>query len=343
MIHLLFTMYTILQGFILNSLLALRERLHIWHHFMIVWLFSLSPVDFFYRKFQKVLLAALAMGPVPRHVSFIMDGNRRYAKSLNMKLKDGHEAGGNTLLKMVGICKQLGVSCVSAYAFSIENFNRPKEEVETLMQLLEVKLDEFCKRATDYQDTLFGSKLKVVGKLSLLNERLTSKIAEVERLTERSQEDEQFILYICLPYTSRDDIAQAIFRTALTRDDDETNIDIRSLNQNMYLGDYSNKCDLLVRTSGHRRLSDYMLWQVHENGTIEFCKTLWPDFRFLQMFVILLRWSFFKTLQDFEKQKPSLRDVMRRDIPIFDSLLSKKSCLEDLPEPPVAVSITGTK
>lgn len=119
------------------------------------WVMSLSLFSWFYVNLQNILIKALRVGPVPEHVSFIMDGNRRYAKSRRLPVKKGHEAGGLTLLTLLYICKRLGVKCVSAYAFSIENFNRPKEEVDTLMNLFTVKLDEFAKRAKDYKDPLY--------------------------------------------------------------------------------------------------------------------------------------------------------------------------------------------
>ncbi|EGA61005.1 Srt1p [Saccharomyces cerevisiae FostersO] len=172
------------------------------------WVMSLSLFSWFYVNLQNILIKALRVGPVPEHVSFIMDGNRRYAKSRRLPVKKGHEAGGLTLLTLLYICKRLGVKCVSAYAFSIENFNRPKEEVDTLMNLFTVKLDEFAKRAKDYKDPLYGSKIRIVGDQSLLSPEMKKK--KLKRW-KKSHRMETISLYLyCFPYTSRNDMLHTI-------------------------------------------------------------------------------------------------------------------------------------
>ncbi|QHS75373.1 ditrans,polycis-polyprenyl diphosphate synthase [Saccharomyces paradoxus] len=304
------------------------------------WVMSLSLFSWLYITVQNLLIKALSVGPVPEHVSFIMDGNRRYAKARRLPVKKGHEAGGLTLLTLLYICKRLGVKCVSAYAFSIENFNRPKEEVDTLMNLFTVKLDEFAKRANDYKDPLYGSKIRIVGDQSLLSPEMRKRIEKVEDITKNGDD---FTLYICFPYTSRNDMLHTIRDSVqdLLENKSPSRINIKKFTNKMYMDFYSNKCELLIRTSGHRRLSDYMLWQVHENATIEFSDTLWPNFSFFAMYLMILKWSFFSTIQRYNEKNRSLFEKVYEGVP---SILKRKKPsmpLYQFPNPPLSVSVTG--
>ena len=329
--------YNIITNFIIVSFLYAFNKLH-----LIFMRIVPQSVRVWWQKFlQDVFINILKAGPIPEHVSFIMDGNRRYAKSNNLPLKKGHEAGGFTLLTLVYICKKMGVKCVSAYAFSIENFNRSEEEVATLMALFNAKLEEFANRAQDFRDPLYGSKLRIVGDRSLLSEETKTKLKEVERLT---KDGKDFTFYVCFPYTSRNDIQHTMYLN--TKDYVEKKIELNDItvskfSDKMYLDEFSKKCDILIRTSGHQRLSDYMLWQSHQNSTIEFVPTLWPDFTFTQMCLIFFRWSFFTTIQRYNN-KSSLNYPESRltsKIPFLNK--RRYQSLESLPEPPVAVSVLG--
>lgn len=270
---------------------------------MILFIGKMPPIEFIIDKLQSFLIDVIRIGPIPEHVAFIMDGNRTFANKNGMPLNSGHEAGGMKLLSLIYICKRLGIKAVSAYAFSIENFKRPKEEVDMLTTLFEEKITEFIEHAKDYQDPLYGSKLRIIGDMSLINNTLREKIQKAEEQT--IDKDIDFTVFICLPYTSRNDIQQAIQETV-----NKTLIDpfsflkvnscdktiLEELNKNMYLGDFSNHCDILIRTSGHRRLSDFMLWQVAENGHVWFSKTLWPDFNWIFLLAEVFKWSFYQSV-----------------------------------------------
>lgn len=310
------------------------------------YLLSLPLISWLITLLQDFLLDILRTGPLPNHISFIMDGNRRYAKSLGMPIIKGHEAGAITLLRMLYNCKKLGIKTTSAYAFSIENFNRPKEEVDTLTRLLAEKLDEIAVKAQDVKDELYGSSFKVVGDRSLISRELNDKITNVERMTAVNDVDEEktSLLYICFPYTSRNDIYHAMYNTVERvkyHGMSTESISVESLTDAMYFDEFSNKCDLLIRTSGHTRLSDYMLWQSHENGMIEFSTTLWPNYTFLEFYLVLVRWSFFTSLQRFQTSGFSARGQMFNFV--REALFSKGHGtpipLEELPPPPVAVSV----
>lgn len=290
---------------------------------------------------QKMLIFALRTGPVPAHVAFIMDGNRRFAKSKDIPLRKGHEAGGETLLTLVYICKTLGVKCISAYAFSIENFNRPREEVETLMNLFGDKLDEFAQKANDYKDPLYGSSLRIVGDRSLISPELRERIENVEKLTENS---EKFILYICFPYTSRNDIFQTVTKVTdkyVQSNIIDSNLSIDEFTKSMHFKEYSDNCDILIRTSGHKRLSDFMLWQVNQHATMEFSTSLWPQFNFFQMYLIILRWSMFKMFQIYNMNNVSKHSKFGSKLYKPYKTILKYIFSERLPDPPMAVPVTN--
>lgn len=332
----------------INLFIEVIIQLHLWlkikKGLLVNLVFKVPLVPSIIENVKEVLICALSMGPIPRHVSFIMDGNRRYARSQKLPIKKGHEAGGITLLTLVYICKRIGVRCVSCYAFSIENFKRPKEEVDTLMELFSIKLDEFATRANDYKDPLYGSKLKIVGDRTLLSKEIREKIRVVETLTSKGK---LFTLYVCLPYTSRNDIHHSMCKNivnSLQNKNNEKKIDItcRSLSEQMYFDGFSNKCDVVIRTSGHKRLSDYMLWQGHENTTIEFTDSLWPDFAFLEMYIMLLKWSFFQNFQNYKDLKYMSKDGLRSGC---TSLFNKQANVNyfDLPQPPQSVAVAEKK
>lgn len=306
---------------------------------LLIWFTSFKLFVILYRYLQNLMIGVVRVGPVPRHVSFIMDGNRRYAKRRGLSVKKGHEAGGLALLNLCYACKRIGIQCVSAYAFSIENFNRPKEEVDNLYNMFAVKLDEFAQRANSFKDPLYGSRIRVVGDHSLVAQEMRDKIKNVEEITKNGQD---FTLYICFPYTSRNDIYHTLHDSIerfSKKESDAGKLTVSNFTEKMYLDNFSNKCDLLIRTSGHMRLSDYMLWQAHENSDIQFTTTLWPDFGFLKFYLMLLRWSFFTSVQKYVDAGFSLREKLYYSVPLLDN--KKVVSLDSLPMAPIAVSITG--
>lgn len=306
---------------------------------LVVWVMSLKVSAILYRRLQTLLIGVVSVGPVPRHVSFIMDGNRRYAKGRGLSIKRGHEAGGVALLNLCYACKRIGVKCVSAYAFSIENFNRPKEEVDHLYNMFAVKLDEFATRAKSFKDPLYGSRIRIVGDHSLVTQEMRDKIKNVEEMT---KDGTDFTLYICFPYTSRNDIYHTVhdsIETLLKSHACAGDLTVASFTRDMYLDGFSDKCDLLIRTSGHMRLSDYMLWQAHENSNIQFTSVLWPDFGFFKFYLMLLRWSFFESVYRYIDAGLSLRKSAYNSMPFFNGM--KATTLDSLPAAPLAISITG--
>jgi len=221
----------------------------------------ISPILTHVRNF---LLFVLAAGPIPAHVAFVMDGNRRYARSQRQAVQQGHSAGFVALRGILEVCLRLGVKCVSAYAFSIENFKREKEEVDALMKLAEEKLEELCRHGDLLEE--YGVRLNVIGKVELLPESVQHAVRKAECMTKHN---DRAILNLCMPYTARDEIATAVqsaVHEALQSSTPDrlpstiTERDIASHLMTTRAG--SPPLDVLVRTSGVKRLSDFMLWQL---------------------------------------------------------------------------------
>ncbi|TFK73809.1 Di-trans-poly-cis-decaprenylcistransferase [Pluteus cervinus] len=228
---------------------------------------------------RDLLLSVLAAGPIPKHVAFVMDGNRRYARSKQKEVKEGHWEGFYALKRMLEICLKLGIKCVTTYAFSIENFKRPKEEVDALMQLAEEKLMELCEKGSLLAE--YGVRLNVLGRKELFPESLQKVIQQAEEMTRHNN---RAILNLCMPYTSRDEITTAVETTVRQADITEKTVEDNLMTS--LAG--SPPLDILIRTSGVRRLSDFLLWQCCEDTQLHFIPTYWPDFGMLDFVPILL-------------------------------------------------------
>ncbi|PPQ82810.1 hypothetical protein CVT25_009188 [Psilocybe cyanescens] len=238
-------------------------------------------------KARNIILKILSTGPIPQHVAFVMDGNRRYARRNSKAVPEGHSDGFITLRKMLEVCMRLNVKCVSAYAFSIENFKRSEEEVSSLMALAEEKLLELCGHG-DLLDQ-YGVRLNVIGNVKMLPESVQRAARKAEDMTRHNK---RAIFNICMPYTSRDEMTTAVescVRNSLLAGSKDAIITEKDIDRQMMtsLGG-SPPLDILVRTSGVKRLSDYMLWQCCEDTQLQFSSTYWPDFGLFDFIPIIL-------------------------------------------------------
>ncbi|XP_050460660.1 dehydrodolichyl diphosphate synthase complex subunit DHDDS [Cataglyphis hispanica] len=230
--------------------------------------------------FQLLALKIIRTGHVPKHVAFIMDGNRRYANKQKVAGIEGHVRGFDKLAETLSWCRDLGITEVTVYAFSIENYNRSKEEVDGLMELAKCKF----MRLLEEKDKLAeqGVCIRVIGNLSLLSEDMRKLIAEAMIITENNK---KATLNLAFSYTSKDEITHAIKDIAegvkhadiLPEDINESLI-----SQCLYTYKSSNP-DLLIRTSGEVRFSDFLLWQI-SNTCIYFTNVLWPEFSLWNLF-----------------------------------------------------------
>ncbi|OWB78587.1 hypothetical protein B5S32_g2784 [[Candida] boidinii] len=244
---------------------------------------------------QDIMVLIVKTGPIPTHMAFVMDGNRRFALNKKLALRDGHSAGAESLTQVLNCCYRIGVKAVTVYAFSIENFNRPKEEVDTLFDLLKSRLVYIS--ASDQFAAQEEISIRIIGNRSMIPLDIMADLEKVEQATSGYTKR---VLYICFPYTSRDDIFHSMLKIQDRVEKGEidiSNITPKTIEENNYFGPGCPPVDILVRTSGHTRLSDFMLWECHQDSVIEFPNTLWPNFRFWSVLWIIFKWSYYKTLQ----------------------------------------------
>uniref|UniRef100_G3MR62 Alkyl transferase n=1 Tax=Amblyomma maculatum TaxID=34609 RepID=G3MR62_AMBMU len=233
---------------------------------------------------QSAAVRVIKAGRVPSHIAVIMDGNRRFARKQNMQSVEGHVQGFDKLAEVLYWCSELGVSEVTVYAFSIENFKRCKEEVDGLLDLALKKLKNMLNEMDKIHE--HGVCIRVLGNLSYLPVELQSVVAEVMYQT---QANTRCFLNICLSYTSRDEICKAMQELATgveKRILSPNDVDETALSRAMY-SRKSRDPDLLIRTSGEIRLSDFMLWQ-SSRSVIEFTSVLWPEFTIWHLLAAVL-------------------------------------------------------
>lgn len=338
-------------------------------------------------QLRELLIGALRQGPIPQHVAFVMDGNRRFAKTHGIETLEGHNLGFEALARVsrksafdcraieltcmascqvLEVCYKSGVKVVTIYAFSIENFKRSKYEVDALMEMAKVKLSQLSQHG-DLLDR-YGACIRVLGQRELVKPDVLKAVDRAVAMTEHNKDA---ILNVCFPYTSHDEITTAIRNTvieyskpllsqnrssfseshiahtirtrrlsaatpkagshspslgatsdteesvpsasssttlhpdspfdAVPLDDDgdakyrETYPDPETitptiLNDHMYTAGLP-PLELLVRTSGVERLSDFLLWQCHENTEIVFLETLWPELDLWTFLPVLVEWQ----------------------------------------------------
>lgn len=288
---------------------------------------------YFFSFIQEIIISILKTGPIPKHVAMIMDGNRTFAKKRNLSLKQGHTAGAESLVKVLDTCFRLGVKVVTIYAFSIENFNRSKEEIDTLFGLLRDRLKLLADNENSYSK-VNKIKIRIIGNKTMIPEDILQDLEKIEDKT--NLETNEKILNVCFPYTSRDDIVHAIKQASHQRTNgvvEKDNITLDYITDNMYFGPDSPPLDIMIRTSGQNRLSDFMLWQCNYNCTIEFVDTLWPDFKFLSLIMILMKWGYYKTLE----MESQMKKLNEKDEKEFIDIL------KELPPHPPHKSVTDRK
>ena len=204
------------------------------------------------------------MGRLPRHIAIIMDGNGRWAKKRGLPRTAGHKIGAETFRDIAAYCRELGVEYLTVYAFSTENWKRPKDEVDTIMGLLEQYLQEAIN--TMKKDQI---RLRILGDATALSPKLQRMIDEANTVSSRNT---GFQANICLNYGGRAEILQAARLCA------ENGEAWTEENFEKYLWSHGiPDPELIIRPSGELRLSNFLLWQC-AYSEFYFCDTLWPDF-----------------------------------------------------------------
>jgi undecaprenyl diphosphate synthase len=205
---------------------------------------------------------------IPDHVAIIMDGNGRWAQQRKLPRIEGHRRGAISLKEAVKACMEFGVKYLTVYAFSTENWKRPKEEVNFLMTLLSSTIDREI-------NELNKNKVKVrfLGRISMLNEKLKNKIRSAEETTKNNH---KLNLNIMLNYGGRAEIIDAVKSIVKNHIKSDT-IDEGTISRSLYTAGIPDP-DLLIRTAGEMRISNFMLWQLAYTE-IWVTDILWPDFR----------------------------------------------------------------
>lgn len=227
-----------------------------------------------YRVYEKRLAKAVKSGEVPEHVAIIMDGNRRFAEELGLDHGAGHQEGRNKLEELLGWCLELGIKNLTVYAFSTENFTRTGEEVTKLMALFERSFREV---GDDQRVHQHGIRVRVLGQRELLPEAVRKAIAYAE---ERTAKYANYSFNVCVAYGGREEILNALRAVAAKVKSGELEIDSideRVFAQHLYTADLPDP-DLILRTSGEERISNFLLWQL-AYSELYFTDVYWPGIR----------------------------------------------------------------
>jgi len=229
-----------------------------------------------YRIYEKWLQYQVKNGNKPDHIAIILDGNRRWASTQSFSPWIGHHFGARKVEDLLNWCLDLKVKAITLYAFSTENFQRPPEEVEQIMQIAEEKLRQIL---TDERIHRNKVRVKVIGRLGLLPKSLQQLIREAEEATKGY--DEHF-LNVALAYGGRAEIVDAAKKIAQEIENGKLKpdaIDEQVFENHLYTA-YLPKQDpdLIIRTSGEERLSGFLLWQ-SAYSELFFLDVYWPDFR----------------------------------------------------------------
>lgn len=208
---------------------------------------------------------------IPEHVAIILDGNGRWAKKKRMPRNYGHAQGSKTVEKICEEAYRMGVKYLTVYAFSTENWSRPQDEVDALMKLLRSYMKDCLKTSSKN-----NMKVRILGDISKLGEDIKTSIIELEKA---SAGNTGLNFQVALNYGGRDEIIRAAKKIAV--DFKAGNLSLDDIDENIYSGYLDTKGipdpDLLIRTSGEQRISNFLLWQLAYTE-FYFTDTLWPDF-----------------------------------------------------------------
>ncbi|KAL8151824.1 hypothetical protein V2J09_021632 [Rumex salicifolius] len=220
---------------------------------------------------RRCIFSILSAGPLPNHIAFIMDGNRRYARKHNLKEGDGHRLGFVALISILMYCYELKIKYITVYAFSIDNFKRQPEEVKCLMELMQEKIEALLEEESVIME--YGVSVHFVGNLKLLSKSLQSSI---DRVTKTSAFNTKAVLVVCVAYTSTDEIVHVIQESFQDRSEEKClEMKLGDIEKHMYMA-VAPDVDILIRSSGETRLSNFVLWQT-ANCLLYCPSALWPE------------------------------------------------------------------
>jgi undecaprenyl diphosphate synthase len=224
---------------------------------------------------------------IPNHVAVIMDGNGRWAKQKGKFRVFGHKNGVNSVRETIEAAAEIGVKVLTLFAFSTENWSRPKKEVDTLMSLLATSLKNELKSLQDNK-----IQLRAIGNLDNLPEKAHKELDEV---ISKTSNNKRMILNLALSYGSRAEIVNAvksISKKVVNNELKIENIDEKTINNHLYTFSLPD-VDFLIRTSGEKRISNFLLWQI-AYAELYFTNTLWPDFK---------KQDFFEAIKEYQNRE----------------------------------------
>lgn len=234
--------------------------------------------------FNMSLQAQIDHNNLPRHIAVIMDGNGRWAKKQGLFRTIGHENGSKAVREIVEACAELKIDYLTLYAFSTENWNRPKLEVETLMRLLVSSLKKEIKTLAKND-----IRLNAIGNIDALPKKAKNELLDV---IEKTKDHKRMTLTLALSYGSREEIVKTIQEISHKVKNNlisPSEIDEETINNHLYTRDLPD-VDLLIRTSGEQRISNFLLWQI-AYAELFFTETLWPDYRKNHLFEAILNYQ----------------------------------------------------
>ncbi len=242
-----------------------------------------------YIAYEKTILKEVKEGPIPKHIAIIMDGNRRFAKDLFLPAREGHKEGRSKLEEVMEWGREIGVRVLTVYAFSTENFKRDLSEVRELMEMF---AENFRKAADDERTHRYGIRIRAIGKIDMLPENVREAIKYAE---EKTAKYDSYVYNIAVAYGGREEIVDAIKKIAA--DVREGKLDIEDITETkvseyMYTADVPDP-DLILRTSGEERVSNFLLWQL-AYSELYFADVYWPGFRKI---------DFLRAVRDYQRRQ----------------------------------------
>ncbi|CBY19334.1 unnamed protein product [Oikopleura dioica] len=254
----------------------------------------------------RVLTWILRAGEIPHHVAFIMDGNRRFARRTGDAPIHGHKQGFSKLAEVLSWCEMLSIPEVTVYAFSADNFKRPQAEVDGLMTLAREKFLQLLSEQAKLKEK--GVRIRMIGEIDLLPADVRQPAAELEQKTRNNN---SYTLNICIAYTSRLECVNAAKKLLHAFETSKgLAIDEQLVSKSMYL---SSPPQLLIRTSGEARLSDFLLFQC-QKAQICFVAPFWPDFSLYDFLGCLLKYQKADTHSVYEEPLSSIQESYLRKL-----------------------------
>ncbi|WP_440989056.1 polyprenyl diphosphate synthase [Haloarchaeobius baliensis] len=236
----------------------------------------------------------------PTHVAVIQDGNRRYARQRGDDAPDGHKAGAKTSEQILQWCRDVGVEELTLYTFSTENFERPQEELDPLFDLMAEKLRDFADHEQIHEHEV---AIRVIGDAEMLPERVRSAVRHAE---EQTRGYDEFVLNIALAYGGRNELLTAAQQIARAVDEGELapgDVDIETIEDRLY-GQAVRDVDLIIRTGGAERTSNFLPWHANGNeAAVFFCAPYWPEFS---------KVDFLRAIRTYENREQSWRRTRAR-------------------------------